>query len=199
MVQNVLDFLMEYGIWGVVIHSFADAIIFPVPVFFLQVSLSLIDPSSALWIATAGYIACLLGTPVGYYLGKLLGHSVLYKLLKKEWIDSATEMFQKRGEVAIFVGSFTPIPFKVFTILSGCLNYPLWKLIGYAAIGRAVKFYVVGFLFYYYGRMAENMVGNVSLYVFLLMIPILLIGLLVRKIRAKRQLLHTVNKQAGND
>ncbi|EJL40556.1 hypothetical protein BAG01nite_42610 [Brevibacillus agri] len=199
MVQNVLDFLMEYGIWGVVIHSFADAIIFPVPVFFLQVSLSLIDPSSALWIATAGYIACLLGTPVGYYLGKLLGHSVLYKLLKKEWIDSATEMFQKRGEVAIFVGSFTPIPFKVFTILSGCLNYPLWKLIGYAAIGRAVKFYVVGFLFYYYGRMAENMVGHVSLYVFLLMIPILLIGLLVRKIRAKRQLLHTVNKQAGND
>lgn len=199
MVQNVLDFLMEYGIWGVVIHSFADAIIFPVPVFFLQVSLSLIDPSSALWIATAGYIACLLGTPVGYYLGKLLGHSVLYKLLKKEWIDSATEMFQKRGEVAIFVGSFTPIPFKVFTILSGCLNYPLWKLIGYAAIGRAVKFYVVGSLFYYYGRMAENMVGHVSLYVFLLMIPILLIGLLVRKIRAKRQLLHTVNKQAGND
>ena len=199
MVQNVLDFLMEYGIWGVVIHSFADAIIFPVPVFFLQVSLSLIDPSSALWIATAGYIACLLGTPVGYYLGKLLGHSVLYKLLKKEWIDSATEMFQKRGEVAIFVGSFTPIPFKVFTILSGCLNYPLWKRIGYAAIGRAVKFYVVGFLFYYYGRMAENMVGHVSLYVFLLMIPILLIGLLVRKIRAKRQLLHTVNKQAGND
>ncbi|MDR9506437.1 VTT domain-containing protein, partial [Brevibacillus agri] len=193
------DFLMEYGIWGVVIHSFADAIIFPVPVFFLQVSLSLIDPSSGLWIATAGYIACLLGTPVGYYLGKLLGHSVLYKLLKKEWIDSATEMFQKRGEVAIFVGSFTPIPFKVFTILSGCLNYPLWKLIGYAAIGRAVKFYVVGFLFYYYGRMAENMVGHVSLYVFLLMIPILLIGLLVRKIRAKRQLLHTVNKQAGND
>ncbi|MGZ0050497.1 YqaA family protein [Brevibacillus gelatini] len=199
MVQNVLDFLMEYGIWGVVIHSFADAIIFPIPVFFLQVSLSLIDPSSALWIATAGYIACLLGTPVGYYLGRFLGHSVLYKLLKKEWIDSATELFQKRGEVAIFVGSFTPIPFKVFTILSGCLNYPLWKLIGYAAIGRAVKFYVVGFLFYFYGRMAENMVGHVSLYVFLLMIPILLIGLLVRKIRAKRQMLHTVNKQTGNE
>ncbi|KZE52237.1 hypothetical protein AV540_10200 [Brevibacillus parabrevis] len=197
MVQNVLDFLMEYGIWGVVIHSFADAVIFPIPVFFLQVSLSLIDPSSALWIATAGYIACLVGTPVGYYLGKLLGHSVLYKLLKKEWIDSATEMFQKRGEVAIFVGSFTPIPFKVFTILSGCLNYPLWKLIGYAAIGRAVKFYLVGFLFYFYGRMAENMVGHASLYVFLLMIPILLIGLLVRKMRAKKQLMHTANKQAG--
>ncbi|WP_312114880.1 YqaA family protein [Brevibacillus reuszeri] len=199
MVQNTLDFLMEYGIWGVVIHSFADAVIFPIPVFFLQVSLSMIDPSQALWIATAGYIACLIGTPVGYFLGKGLGHSVLYKILKKEWIDSATAMFQKRGEMAIFIGAFTPIPFKVFTIMSGCLNFPLWKLIGYAAIGRAVKFYLVGFLFYFYGRMAENMVGNASLYVFLIMIPILLVGLWIKKRRSKRRELLEAKKQPGED
>ena len=199
MVQNTLDFLMEYGIWGVFIHSFADAIIFPISVFFLQVSLSMIDPSHALWIATAGYIACLLGTPVGYFLGKGLGHSVLYKILKKEWIDSATAMFQKRGEMAVFIGAFTPIPFKVFTIMSGCLKFPLWKLIGYAAIGRAVKFYLVGFLFYFYGRMAENMVHNASLYVFLIMIPILLIGLWIKKRWNKRQELLMMNKQTSDD
>jgi len=199
MVQNTLDFLMEYGIWGVFIHSFADAIIFPIPVFFLQVSLSMIDPSQALWIATAGYIACLLGTPVGYFLGKGLGHSVLYKILKKEWIDSATAMFQKRGEMAVFIGAFTPIPFKVFTIMSGCLKFPLWKLIGYAAIGRGVKFYLVGFLFYFYGRMAENMVHNASLYVFLIMIPILLIGLWIKKRWKKRQELLMMTKQTSDD
>ncbi|WP_289138578.1 YqaA family protein [uncultured Brevibacillus sp.] len=199
MVQNTLDFLMEYGIWGVVIHSFADAVIFPIPVFFLQVSLSMIDPSQALWIATAGYIACLLGTPVGYFLGKGLGHSVLYKILKKEWIDSATVMFQKRGEMAVFIGAFTPIPFKVFTIMSGCLKFPLWKLIGYAAIGRAVKFYLVGFLFYFYGRMAENMVNNASLYVFLIMIPILLIGLWIKKRWNKRRELLALSKQTSDD
>ena len=199
MVQNTLDFLMEYGIWGVFIHSFADAIIFPIPVFFLQVSLSMIDPSHALWIATAGYIACLLGTPVGYFLGKGLGHSVLYKILKKEWIDSATAMFQKRGEMAVFIGAFTPIPFKVFTIMSGCLKFPLWKLIGYAAIGRGVKFYLVGFLFYFYGRMAENMVHNASLYVFLIMIPILLIGLWIKKRWKKRRELLALSKQTSDD
>ncbi|MCE0452433.1 MULTISPECIES: YqaA family protein [Brevibacillus] len=187
MFQNILDFLMEYGYLGMFIHSFADAVIFPVPAFFLQVPLSLVDPSQALWIATVGYIACLIGTPVGYLIGKVLGKSVLYKILKKEWIDSATEMFQKKGEVAIFIGSFTPIPFKVFTIMSGCLKFPLWKLIGYAAIGRAVKFYAVGFLFYFYGKMAENMVHNVSLYIFLTVVPLILIGLWVKKIVAKRR------------
>ncbi|MFF2530499.1 YqaA family protein [Brevibacillus sp. NPDC058079] len=198
MFQNILDFLMEYGYLGMFIHSFADAVIFPVPAFFLQVPLSLVDPSQALWIATVGYIACLIGTPVGYFIGKVLGKSVLYKILKKEWIDSATVMFQKKGEVAIFIGSFTPIPFKVFTIMSGCLNFPLWKLLGYAAIGRAVKFYAVGFLFYFYGKMAENMVHDVSLYIFLTVVPLILVGLWVKKIVTKRRQLKMENAGVSN-
>ncbi|MBN2981431.1 MULTISPECIES: YqaA family protein [Cohnella] len=191
MFQNLVDIFLEFGVWGLAIHSFVDAIIFPIPAFFLQVSLSLVDPSSALWYATVGYIACLLGTPVGYGIGKLLGHSVLYKLLKKEWIDKATAMFQKNGEATVLIGAFTPIPFKVFTIMSGCLKFPLWKLIGYAAIGRAVKFYVVGFLFYYYGRMAESMVKDVSLYIFVIFVPILLLGLWLKR-------RHDRKKQARN-
>lgn len=187
MFQDVLDFLMKFGPWGLFIHSFLDAVIFPIPAFFLQVSLSLLNPSTALWLATAGFIGCLLGTPVGYMIGKLLGKSVLYKILKKEWIDAATERFQKNGEAAILVGSFTPIPFKVFTILSGCLNFPLWRLIAYAAIGRATKFYVVGILFYLYGRSAEGMVKNVSLYIFIIAVPLLLIGVYWNRRRKRKR------------
>lgn len=189
MFQAVVDFLKEFGPLGLFIHAFLDAVIFPIPAFFLQVSLSILNPSTAIWLATVGYIACLLGTPVGYYLGKIMGKSVLYKFLKKEWIDSATERFQKNGEAAILIGSFTPIPFKVFTILSGCLNFPLWRLIGYAAIGRGLKFYTVGLLFYFYGRSAEGMVKNVSLYIFFGAVPIIVIFLLVRKkMRKKKEL-----------
>ncbi|GKU80410.1 YqaA family protein [Paenibacillus sp. L3-i20] len=187
MFQAIIDFLNDYGPWGLFAHSFLDAVIFPIPAFFLQVSLSLLDPSSALWLATVGYIACLLGTPVGYYLGKVMGKSVLYRFLKPEWIDAATARFQKNGEAAILIGSFTPIPFKVFTILSGCLNFPLWRLMAYAAIGRAVKFYVVGGLFYFYGRAAESMVKDVSLYIFLGGVPLISLILFIRsRIRKKK-------------
>ena len=187
MFQDVLDFLMEFGSWGLFIHSFLDAVIFPVPAFFLQVSLSLLHPSSAIWLATAGFIGCLLGTPVGYLIGKLLGKSVLYKILKTQWIDAAMERFQKNGETAILIGSFTPIPFKVFTILSGCLNFSLWRLMAYAAIGRATKFYVVGILFYMYGRSAEGMVKNVSLYIFIIAVPLLLLGIYVKRRRQRKR------------
>jgi len=174
---------MNYGSWGLFIHSFADAIIFPIPAFFLQISLSLLDPARALWFATVGYIACLLGTPIGFLIGKMLGHSIMQKLLQASWIDRANQMFTKNGEIAILFGSFTPIPFKVFTILSGCLNFSLWRLIVYAALGRAIKFYAVGTLFYLYGKSAESMVPYVSMYSFIMAVPVLILFLLIRRKR----------------
>lgn len=187
MLQQMTEYFAEYGIWGLFLHSFIDAIIFPIPAFFLQVSLSLLDPSNALWLATAGYIGCLLGTPIGYLIGKVFGNKVILKILKASWVESANRMFQKNGEAAILIGSFTPIPFKVFTILSGCLNFPLWRLMVYAALGRAAKFYVVGGLFYFYGKAAENMVQDVSLYLSLTVIPLLLIYFIIKKRRKKKK------------
>ncbi len=176
MIQIVVEFFKDFGFIGMFIHSFIDAIIFPVPAFFLQVSLSILNPSSALWLATVGYIACLLGTPIGYYIGKRLGEPVLHKIMKKKWIDSATALFTKNGEAAVLIGAFTPIPFKVFTILSGCFKFSFWKLLAFAALGRAVKFYAVGFIFYFYGRSSEGFVmtylsyimGGIALLLFLI-------------------------------
>ena len=187
MIEKLLNFLDDFGAWGLFIHSFMDAVIFPIPAFFLQVSLSMVAPSSALWLATVGFIACMLGTPFGYLIGKTVGGVILEKLLKKKWVDKATAMFQKNGETAILIGAFTPIPFKVFTILSGSLKYPLWRLMAYASIGRAAKFYVVGALFYMYGRAAENMVQNASLYTALVAIPVLVVFLAIRAYRRKRK------------
>ncbi|UHA73396.1 YqaA family protein [Paenibacillus sp. 481] len=188
MIDSILSFLKEFGTLGMFLHGFIDAIIFPIPAFFTQVSLSMIDPSNALWLATVGFIGCLLGTPVGYWIGKVAGRSFLNKILKKKWVDSATAMFHRHGETAIVLGAFTPIPFKIFTILSGSTNYPLWKLMGYAAIGRAAKFYIVGILFYIYGTLAENVINQ---YFTLICLGLLLIfstgWFLIRKFRSKKE------------
>lgn len=195
MLHYTVELMKNLGPWGLFIHSFMDAVIFPIPAFVLQVSLSILDPEAALWLATIGYIACMLGTPFGYMIGQFAGKAVLNKILKKEWIDAATKLFQKNGETAILIGSFTPIPFKVFTILSGALRFPLWKLIAYAAFGRAVKFYVVGILFYMYGRAAAGMAKDVSLYVFLGAIPLLAIYLYYKKRKAKKAEASEENEQ----
>jgi membrane protein YqaA with SNARE-associated domain len=158
-VDKFVESLQSYGEIGLFIHAFLDAVIFPIPAFFTQLSLSALQPDAALWLATCGFIGCLLGTPIGYAIGKS-GNALFNRIVKKKWLDSAAELFKRHGETAILIGSFTPIPFKIFTILSGVMNYPLWKLMSYAALGRAAKFYVVGILFHLYGRAAERMVGQ---------------------------------------
>lgn len=190
MIETVVEFFKDFGFIGMFIHSFIDAIIFPIPAFFLQVSLSILNPSSALWLATMGYIACLLGTPIGYLIGKKLGKPVLHKILKEKWIHTATHLFAKNGEATLLIGAFTPIPFKVFTILSGCFKYSLWKLLSYAALGRAVKFYTVGFIFYYYGRSSEGFVMSYLSYIMGgIAIILFIIFYVKRKIQRKKQIL----------
>lgn len=189
MINSVLEFLRSFGDIGLFIHAMIDAIIFPIPAFFLQISLSALNPGNALWLATIGFIGCMIGTPIGYAIGKTSGNLILRKFMKQKQLDSVTEMFRRHGEAAIMIGSFTPIPFKIFTIVSGCMNYPLWKLIGYAAIGRAAKFYAVGILFYIYGHAAEDMVGGSTLTISMLAAGavIALCWLLVRKIQRRKK------------
>jgi hypothetical protein len=60
-------------------------------------------------------------------------------------------------------------------------------LIAYAALGRAIKFYVVGILFYLFGLSAHSMVKDISIYIFIGSIPLIAVFLYVRsRIRKKK-------------
>lgn len=175
--------------WECLFTHLLMRLFFQFQLFFLQISISLFNPQSALWYATLGYIACLLGTPIGYLIGRIIGKKVLNLLLKQEWIDKASNMFKRNGESAILIGSFTPIPFKVFTILSGSLEFSLLKLLLFAAIGRAFKFYAVGILFHFYGSSAKYFIDHYLTQAFLGVALILTLVIVIkRRIQHKKSL-----------
>lgn len=155
MFEQITQVFMQYGVWGLFGLSFLDSFIVPVPPFFLQIAMSLIDPAAALRYATVAFTGSILGAPIGYILGKWLGKPILRKILPEKWTKLATEQFDKNGDAAVLIGSFTPIPFKVFTILSGVFNYSLTKLMLFAILGRGIKFYLIGILFHLYGKHAK--------------------------------------------
>lgn len=76
-------FLRNLGDIGLFIHAMIDAIIFPIPALFSQLSLSALSPDRAIWLATIGFVGCLIGTPIGYGIGKVSGNLVLTKIMKK--------------------------------------------------------------------------------------------------------------------
>jgi membrane protein YqaA with SNARE-associated domain len=125
LMDAMMEFLLSFGPAGMFIHAMIDAIIFPIPAFFLQVSLSALNPENSIWLATLGYVGSLVGTPIGYAIGRTSGNLVLSRFMKKKWLDSATALFRRHGETAILIGSFTPIPFKLFTIMSQAKPCPI--------------------------------------------------------------------------
>ncbi len=155
MFEQISKIFEQYGIWGLFGLSFLDSIILPVPPFFLQIAMSLALPAYAIGYATIAFTGSVLGAPVGYVLGKSLGKPLMHKILPEKWVDLAIEKFSKNGDAAVLIGCFTPIPFKVFTILSGALGYSLTKLMLFAILGRGIKFYLIGVLFYFYGKHAQ--------------------------------------------
>jgi membrane protein YqaA with SNARE-associated domain len=160
MFAHLSQFFMEYGVWGLFVVSLLDSFILPLPPFFIQIGLSLLQPQEALWIALLAYTGSVLGAPIGYVAGKSLGQPILKRLLPEKWTALATEQFDKNGDAAVLIGSFTPIPFKVFTIMSGMFNYSLTKLMFFAILGRGFKFFLIGYLFYLYGKHAKALLDQ---------------------------------------
>ncbi|MGG3871943.1 YqaA family protein [Brevibacillus laterosporus] len=191
MLDQINEIFQQYGAWGLFTLSFLDSIILPFPPFFLQIAMSLLEPSLAIEFALFAFIGSLLGAPCGFILGKLFGKPLMDKIVPEKWISLATEQMTKNGDAAIIIGSFTPIPFKVFTILSGVLGFSFKKLMVYAVIGRGFKFFLIGLIFHLYGKQAKLLIDeymDVSLLIVAVLLAVgWLIFMQIRKRRAAKK------------
>ncbi|MFH1649967.1 MAG: YqaA family protein [Candidatus Woesearchaeota archaeon] len=142
------------GWFGLFILSFMEASFFPIPPDVLLVILTLEAPS--LWwvfaiIATVGSV---LGALLGYGIGYAGEELVVKRIFDAKKIEKTRKMFQKYEEWAVFIGAFTPIPYKIFTIAAGLFRLNIPKMLVAAFIGRALRFFLVAGLVAYLGQWA---------------------------------------------
>ena len=96
-----------------------------------------------------------LGGIVGYYLGYYLYDVVepyLHNLGKYEQYLIAKNYFQTYVIIFLFIAAFTPIPYKVFTISAGVLNYNIVLFILISVFGRGARFFLVSIICLKYGQ-----------------------------------------------
>jgi len=74
----------------------------------------------------------------------------------------------------VFAAAFTPIPYKVFTILSGLMQMRLLPFLVASAVGRSLRFFLVGALIFAFGKPVRNFIDRyfnlVSLLFFILLV-----------------------------
>ena len=144
-----------YAIWALALVSFLESSIFPVPPDALLAPMALARPERAFRYALVCTLASVAGGAAGYAIGSLLYDSVGLFLLNLygygSKIETVKALYAEYGAWFILVKGFTPIPFKLVTIVSGFMDYPLWQFMGLALVTRGGRFFLLAYVFNRYG------------------------------------------------
>ena len=143
---------------------YVEAIIFPLPQEIFMVPMMLSERSKVFRIAFYSFIGSILGGITAYYLGLLFFDSIVNQIINFYDYSHHFLFFKDQinefGFIYVFIGGFTPLPFKIITLTSGALSIPFWNFLIAAILSRGLRFYLVGFLVWKYGEKVINTVDK---------------------------------------
>lgn len=141
-----------YGAIALAVLAFAESSCFPLPPDILLIALCIIDPKRSFFYASVCSAASVVGGVFGYGLGRYGGRPLLKRLFAEAKIRLVENYYQRYDAWAVGIAAFTPIPYKVFTIAAGTFLLDLKRFIAASLLGRSGRFFMVGTLFYLFGK-----------------------------------------------
>ena len=149
--------------WAVALLSLiavSESVVFPIPPDPLLIAIGLTDPDSAIWLALLVTVGAVIGAVLGHWIGRKIGRPVLHRLVSKSKTARVEALFNKYGVWAILVAAFTPIPFIVFTILAGAMNFKMRPFIIASIVGRGARFLTIGVLIFAFGESVQSFIDD---------------------------------------
>jgi membrane protein YqaA with SNARE-associated domain len=138
------------AIWVMAAISFADSSFLPLPPDFLLVPMVIAKPRRAVFYATVCTVASVIGAALGYAIGALLWDTVGQWLIKlygyQDKVDYFRQLYAQYGAWVILIKGFTPIPYKLVTIVSGFAGYDFAAFMGLSLLTRGARFFVLSLL-----------------------------------------------------
>jgi membrane protein YqaA with SNARE-associated domain len=136
--------------------SFIESSFFPIPPDVMLVPMVLANRMKAWWYATVATIGSVLGGVAGYAIGyfffEQIGRPILEFYGKAESFGEFTNWFNEWGVWILIIKGMTPFPYKVLTITAGVTHMPLIEFMLASIVARAMRFYLVAGLLYFFGE-----------------------------------------------
>ena len=136
------------------IISFAESSFFPIPPDIMIVPMVIAKKSDYLkifWIAT---FFSALGGLFGYFIGSLFTDKAIILIelygYEKQVLELKNQLSSKGGAFSVWLGTlflagFTPLPFKLFTITSGIINFNIFVFFFICLFARGLRFFIVAY------------------------------------------------------
>ncbi|ACK51875.1 DedA family [Methylocella silvestris BL2] len=160
--------------------AFAESSFFPVPPDAILVPMSIAQPKRAWTYALICTVGSVLGALLGYAIGALLYETVgkwlidLYGYGAR--VDEMRALYAKWGWAVILIKGFTPIPFKLVTIVSGLLAYNLPLFVLLCMITRGARFFALALVLKYYGEPIKKLLDRYFGWFILILAVIIVLG-----------------------
>ena len=140
--------------------SFAESSFFPIPPDILIVPMVIAKKNDYIKIFIIATLFSALGGLFGYFIGSVfleLAMKVVEFYGYEENVFNLQLKLSEKGGLFIWLGilflaGFTPLPFKVFTITSGIINFNIFIFFFICLISRGLRFFIVAFLSAKFGK-----------------------------------------------
>jgi len=149
----------KWGAWALFICAFADASFFPLPTPLFFLTLTLLNIKKAYKYALFGTLGVFFGSWAGYAAGYFawLNASGEFSGFAQymfavvpgftvELYNSIYLQFAKWGFWILLAVSFMPVPFNLFSILSGVFGINIFIFSMAILIGQAMRYYLLALL-----------------------------------------------------
>lgn len=136
--------------------SFAESSFFPIPPDPLIIAMTTARPKRWFRIASIATVASVLGGVAGYFIGMFLfatvGQWIITTYSLQEQFTAASDLFREFALLAVLIGGFTPIPYKLVAIAAGAVPVSLPIFILGSILSRGGRFYLVAGIMSYFGK-----------------------------------------------
>lgn len=150
--------LAKHNTKALFVLSILEAIIFPLPIDPMLVGMGILKPKKALTYSLIVIAGTVLGAIIAYGMGlwawQYIESWVYTYLFSPEKFQLIAGQFHKHSFLALFLASFTPIPFKVFTLTAGAVKTPFLPYLLACLVGRICRFLPQGIALHFYGKKA---------------------------------------------
>ncbi|MGA2458932.1 MAG: VTT domain-containing protein [Terriglobales bacterium] len=154
--KSALRWLIHLGGPSLILLGLVDNSVIPLPGSTDIVTILLAAHHREPWgyyaiMATAG---ALIGGYLTYRMARKGGKETLEKRFSKKKTDKVYAIFERWGFAAVAIPALLPPPFPIVPMLlaAGAMQYPTRKFLTALAVGRGIRFTILAYLGYHYGR-----------------------------------------------
>ena len=166
MLKNIYDKTLQLAAhksanYYLSVVSFIESSFFPIPPDVMIVPMSLAKKEEYLKIFFIATLFSSLGGLFGYFIGSLFTDKAIILLefygYEEQVLQLKNQLNSKSSAYSLWLGTlflagFTPLPFKIFTITSGIINFNIFAFFIICIISRGLRFFIVAYFSVKFGK-----------------------------------------------